>query len=199
MNLICPGYPSFLVFKAESGRRYRPLRNPPDAKRRQTEGTIARTASINATDTHTRQFLPLISIPDASRLIPGGEPIYRTAFMNVLYDRFLQTEDKETGSYDSNLFVGWVASLYNLRGDVTLPTDAILALSTALVGADICDPAIIRESRSMYQRTISGIRHVVDRQPLANDGVIAGEGMMLTCMACAKYEVRCTNTLVRLD
>ena len=131
-------------------------------------------------------------IPAPSSLTARGEPIYKDAFLNVLNDRFFFSDKTfELDSYDTpNICSGWMAYARTLGKDKTLLSEVLLALSSVLVGADLQDPAITEDSRRRYQKAINGIHRAIETGQSTASSAVIGESMLMTCLACAKYEVR---------
>ena len=77
-----------------------------------------------------------------------------------------------------------------LGKDKTLLSEVLLALSSVLVGADLQDPAITEDSRRRYQKAINGIHRAIETGKSTASNAVIGESMLMTCLACAKYEVR---------
>ena len=130
-------------------------------------------------------------VPAPSKFAVRQELTYKDAFLNVLNDRFYFSDQIiEPDSDDRpNICSGWMAYARTLAKD-TLLSEVLLALSSALVGADLQDPAITEDSRRRYQKAINGIRRAIESgEPTANHAVI-DESLLMTCLACAKYEVR---------
>ena len=129
-------------------------------------------------------------VSDPSRLTRGGEPVYKSAFVNVLYERFLFPDRAfESASHHTpNICSGWMASACTLGEGNTLLSEVLLALSTVLVGADLQDPTITGHSRTRYHKAINGVRRAVEEKIVTSSHGIASESMLMTCMACAKYE-----------
>ena len=138
-------------------------------------------------------------IPAPSRLAARGEPIYKDAFLNVLNDRFFFS-DKTFGpnSHDApNICSGWMTYARAMGKDKSLLSEVLLALSSVLVGADLQDPAITEDSRRRYQKAINGIRRAIETSDSTTNNAVVGESMLMTCLACAKYEVRKSFILER--
>ena len=76
-----------------------------------------------------------------------------------------------------------------LGKDKTLLSEVLLALSSVLVGADLQDPAITEDSRRRYQIAIGGIRRAIQTGKSTASNTVIDESMLMTCLACAKYEV----------
>lgn len=130
-------------------------------------------------------------IPAPSILAAREEPIYKDAFLNVLNDRFFFSDKAfDLDSHDTpNICSGWMAYARTLGKDKTLLSEVLLALSSVLVGADLQDPAITEDSRRRYQIAIGGIRRAIQTGKSTASNTVIDESMLMTCLACAKYEV----------
>lgn len=76
-----------------------------------------------------------------------------------------------------------------LGKDKTFLSEILLALSSVVVAADLQDPSITGDSRRRYQRAMSGISRAIEAHNSAANSSTIGESMLMTCLACAKYEV----------
>ncbi len=117
--------------------------------------------------------------------------MYRISFSDVLQDRFFlpHSATRSASLGTPNLCSGWTGSAIPLGERNTLLAEILLALSSALVGSKLQDAVITSDSRARYQRAISGVRRAVEAQMSTAIDEVASEPMLMTCMACAKYEV----------
>lgn len=132
-----------------------------------------------------------VNISSPSRLIPGGQSVYRSSFSGVLQDRFFFPQSAPQLAYSGTpkLCSGWTGSAISLGERNTLLAEILLALSSTLVGSELQDAAITSDSRARYHRAISGVRQAVEAHMSTAIDEVASEPMLMTCMACAKYEV----------
>jgi len=153
-----------------------------------SQGSLAPSSQTIATAT--------ANISSPSHLIPGGQSVYSSSFSDVLQDRFFlpQSATRLASSGTPNLCSGWTGSAIPLGERNTLLAEILLALSSVLVGSELQDAAITSDSRARYHRAISGVRRAVEAHMSTAIDEVASEPMLMTCMACAKYEVD-TSTL----
>lgn len=133
-----------------------------------------------------------MNISSPAHLIPGGQSVYRSSFSNVLQDRFFLPHSAThlaSASGTPNLCSGWTGCAIPLGERNTLLAEILLALSSTLVGSELQDAAITSDSRARYHRAISGVRRAVEAHMSTAIDEVASEPMLMTCMACAKYEV----------
>ncbi len=204
---VCPGYRVFLDFRDERGRRLRgsdeatsasgsrrgiPSSEAPQGVAQHPQETYLSVQASLAPSSQTVAIAPG-NISSPSCLIPGGQSVYRSSFSDVLQDRFFLPHSA-TSSETRDLCSGWTGSAILLGERNALLAEILSALSSVLVGSELQDAVITSDSRARYHRAISGVRRAVeDHMSTANDEV-ASEPMLMTCMACAKYEVG-TSTL----
>lgn len=131
------------------------------------------------------------NVPDPSRFAVHSETLYKDAFINILSDRFfLPGKTFELDSHNTpNICSGWMTYALALGKGRTLLSEVLLALSSVVVAADLQDPSISGDGRRRYQRAISGISRAIEAHNSAANSSVISESMLMTCMACAKYEV----------
>ena len=134
------------------------------------------------------------SIPDPSRLAVHSEALYRDAFFSILTDRyFLFGKTFELDAHSTpNICSGWMTYALASGKDRAILSEILLALSSVVVAADLQDPSISEDSRRRYQRAIGGISRAIEAHNSAANNCVISESILMTCLACAKYEVSIT-------
>ena len=131
------------------------------------------------------------NIPDPSRLAVHSEALYKDAFFSILTDRyFLFGKTFELDAHNTpNICSAWMTYALASGKDRTILSEILLALSSVVVAADLQDSSICEDSHRRYQRAISGISRAIEAYNSAANSSVISESMLMTCLACAKYEV----------
>ena len=68
-------------------------------------------------------------------------------------------------------------------------------MSSVLIGSDLQDAAITTDSRTRYHKAIGGVRQALEVRIATGSNETADETLLMTCMACGKYEVCIARSL----
>jgi hypothetical protein len=118
-------------------------------------------------------------------------PQYKTGFVSVFQDRYVPDLLKPSNGQSNGICAGWIATaceLSSLHGSDML-SDSLLAMSLALVGGERQDQDIATAGLRHYSRALSRLRTELRDGPLAL-GQFQMDVTLVTCLACATYEVR---------
>ena len=135
-------------------------------------------------------------------LVPGGRPVFEEPFLNVLQTRFLlqcPAVSATPGSlsfstHHPNVCSAWISAAIHIVGNSSILENGLLALSSHIVAADLSNPGIVEDSRKRYEKTIGALRNIIGSRQFAQATRLHMESLMLTSIACAKYEV---SSLIR--
>lgn len=122
-------------------------------------------------------------------LVPGGRPLFEESFLNILQARLLAGENVTSQNGNPNICSGWVTAAISNVADSNLLGIGLLALSSHLVASELQDSAIIQASLERYENTIVSLRTIIKSGNIVQSTGSNIESIMLTSMACAKYEV----------
>ncbi|KAI4105073.1 MAG: hypothetical protein L6R37_002961 [Teloschistes peruensis] len=146
-------------------------------------GTLSR-LSLNRPD---RQ-LPS-RIDNTVSLIPGGRPIFEEPFLNILLQRLVLQRPATS--------VNTVAATRLAKRSPILE-NGLLALSTHVVASELQDAVIVQDGLKRYERTIGALRTTIGSGYITQATKSHFESIMLTSMACAKYELLANYSLINM-
>lgn len=117
-------------------------------------------------------------------------PQYKTGFVSVFQDHYVPDLLKPSNGQSKGICAGWIATACDLssqQGSGML-SDSLLAMSLALVGGERQDQDIAIAGLRHYSRALSRLRTELRDRPLAL-GQFQMDVALVTCLACATYEV----------
>lgn len=117
-------------------------------------------------------------------------PQYRSGFVAVIHDRYLPDFPKPTNGQPEGLCSTWITTACDLatRKGSGMISDSLLAMSLAVVGGEWHDPAISNSGLRHYAKALNGLRMELQPGPHAL-GQHEMDLSLVTCLACASYEV----------
>ncbi|KAL8636431.1 MAG: hypothetical protein Q9228_006172, partial [Teloschistes exilis] len=127
-------------------------------------------------------------IDNTISLIPGGRPIFEEPFLNILLQRLVLQRPATS--------VNTVAAT-RLAERSPILENGLLALSTHVVASELQDAVIVQDGLKRYERTIGALRTTIGSGYITQATKSHFESIMLTSMACAKYEVTICLTIFR--
>ena len=133
----------------------------------------------------------LLPITNPSHFSPGGQPIFVPAFIDVLQARyyFKLSTSQLNESQKPNICTGWVAAASRICDQNEILAESLLALSSLVVGSDLQDARIVKDSLARYDRTIQRLRTVLLPEPSSCILAWSSDAVLFSCMACAIFEV----------
>ncbi|KAL8687952.1 MAG: hypothetical protein Q9218_006014 [Villophora microphyllina] len=129
-------------------------------------------------------------------LVPGGRPIFEEPFLNLLQRRLAlqKSANSVIAGTTSDQIVkpdicsGWIAAAARVADRSQILENGLLALSTHVVASELQDPVIVQDSLKRYEKTIGALRTTIRSGYVTQAPKADIECIMLTSMACAKYE-----------
>lgn len=117
-------------------------------------------------------------------------PQYKTGFVSVFQDRYVPNILKPSNGQSNGICAGWIGTaceLSSLQGSDML-SDSLLAMSLAIVGGERQDQDIATAGLRYYSRALSRLRTRL-RNGSSSLGQFQMDVTLVTCLACATYEV----------
>ncbi|KAL8765895.1 MAG: hypothetical protein Q9194_006429 [Teloschistes cf. exilis] len=204
----CPGYRVKHEFREDRRSQQMNAENPghgrhinaSEAAADDESGTLSR-LSLNRP---ARQLPSRIN--NTISLIPGGRPIFEEPFLNILLQRLVlqrpaTSVNTGTAAVQKNvkpdICSGWIVAATRLAERSPILENGLLALSTHVVASELQDAVIVQDGLKRYERTIGALRTTIGSGYITQATKSHFESIMLTSMACAKYEVTICLTIFR--
>ncbi|KAL9577664.1 MAG: hypothetical protein Q9212_006221 [Teloschistes hypoglaucus] len=136
-------------------------------------------------------------IDNTISLIPGGRPIFEEPFLNILLQRLVLQKPAtlvntstaaEPKNVKPDICSGWIVAATRFAERSPILENGLLALSTHVVASELQDAVIVQDGLKRYEGTIGALRTTIGSGYITQATKSDLENIMLTSMACAKYE-----------
>ena len=116
---------------------------------------------------------------------------HRLAILGVLQDRWIPTVKQAGSSQGTHICSTWLLSACTLSVmQEALPlSNSLLAMSLILLSSGQTDEKLVRESVHHYSQAVQGLKRLVDNELRRDVKEQTRDISLLTCLACASFEV----------